>query len=190
MAGRAALFDLRRECRRAKEELSVAAETDVLVPAPHGQARVHVTRAELEELVRPALQLTVAGLSRAIRSCGLRPADVEGVLLVGGAARMPLVGELIRAALPVPLAVEPEPQSTAAAGAALAAVQVVSPQVVVPPGSRRHDPVWTPQPPAIAPPQAEPAPIVDPGPPPRPPVKITPLKLPRVRLLGLVGGHS
>jgi molecular chaperone DnaK (HSP70) len=190
---RVALFGLRRECRRVKEELTAAGAADVVLTASHGRVRVPVTRAELEELIRPAVQVSVDTLARVVRSCGLRPQDLDGVLLVGGAARMPLVAELVGNALPGPVTVEPEPQTTAAAGAALAAVQVVSPRE-----ERQNDPMWTSQLPVIASPNPEPAPYVEQGdtgagPPPRPPVKITPLKLPRMRsaqrLFGLVGGQ-
>lgn len=184
---RLVLFGLRRACVRAKEELTVATETDVLVPLPHGQAQVPVSRAELEELVRPALRMTVDTLTRTVRACGLLPGQLDGVLLVGGAARMPLVTELVAAELGCPVAEEPEPQSTAAAGAALAGAQIVSPPT-------HADPPWT----EFAPLNSAPSiPVeegdVGAGPPPRPPVSITPLQLPRMRapqrLFGLVGGH-
>ncbi|MGN9913366.1 Hsp70 family protein [Phytohabitans sp. LJ34] len=187
---RIALFGLRRECRRVKEELTTSTEAEVVLSTSHGHVRVPVSRAELEELVRPALELSVETLAQVVRSCGLRRRELDGVLLVGGAARMPLVAELLRAALPGPVAVEAEPQSTAAAGAALAAVQVLSP-----PSAWRQDPMWIPEQRAIESSNHEPPPFVqdgmDAGPPPRPPVDITPLRLrPTQRLFGLVGGQA
>ncbi|WP_281365050.1 Hsp70 family protein [Phytohabitans houttuyneae] len=187
---RIALYGLRRECRRVKEELTSAAAAEVVLSTSHGHVRVPVTRAELEELVRPALELSVETLAQVIRSCGLRRRELDGMLLVGGAARMPLVAELLRAALPGPVGLEAEPQSTAAAGAALAAVQVVSPR-----GAWRQDPMWIPEQRAIEASNHEPPPFVqegmDAGPPPRPPVEITPLRLrPTQRLFGLVGGQA
>ncbi|MFC0527936.1 Hsp70 family protein [Phytohabitans kaempferiae] len=187
---RIALFGLRRECRRVKEELTSATEAEVVLSTSHGDVRVPVARGELEELVRPALELSVETLARVVRSCGLRRRELDGVLLVGGTARMPLVAELLRAALPVPVAVEAEPQGTAAAGAALAAVQIVSPAA-----ARRQDPMWNPERGAIEASNHEPPPFVqedvDAGPPPRPPVEITPLRLrPAQRLFGLVGGQA
>ncbi|BCB85059.1 Hsp70 family protein [Phytohabitans suffuscus] len=185
---RIALFGLRRECRRVKEELTTATEAEVVLSTSHGHVRVPVTRAELEELVRPALELSVGTLAQVIDSCGLGRRELDGVLLLGGAARMPLVAELLRAALPGPVGVEAEPQTTAALGGALAAVQVVSP-----PGAWRRDPMWIPEQQAIEASNHEPPPLVqegmDAGPPPRPPVEISPLRLrPTQRLFGLVGG--
>ncbi|BCB79773.1 molecular chaperone DnaK [Phytohabitans flavus] len=187
---RIALFGLRRECRRVKEELTTATEADVVLSTSRGHVRVPVTRAELDELVRPALELSVETLAQVIHSCGLRRRELDGVLLVGGAARMPLVAELLRAALPGPVGVAADPQTTAAEGGALAAVQVVSP-----PSTRRQDPMWIPEQRAIEASNHEPPPPVqegmDAGPPPRPPVEITPLRLrPTQRLFGLVGGQA
>ncbi|SDZ41690.1 Hsp70 protein [Micromonospora pattaloongensis] len=183
---RPALAELREECGRAKETLSVATEVDVLVQLPHRVARVPVTRAEFDELIRPALLPTAETLADTIRSCGLRPEQLHGILLVGGATRIPLVAEVLAARFGVPLGVEPEPQLTAAAGAALAAGQIVSG-----PTRPRPDPAWAPTAVARTQPTAQPpAPVVDDRddhagptvpPPPRPPVNITPLKLPRMR---------
>ena len=187
---RIALYGLRRECRRVKEELTTANEAEVVLSTSHGHVRVPVTRAELDELVRPAIQLSVETLAQVIHASGLRRRELDGVLLVGGAARMPLVAELLRAALPIPVGVAAEPRSTAATGAALAAVQIVSP-----PSAWRPDPMWISERRAIEASNHEPPPFVqdgmDAGPPPRPPVEITPLRLrPTQRLFGLVGGQA
>jgi molecular chaperone DnaK (HSP70) len=183
---RLALFDLRGECVRAKERLSLATETDLVFQLPHGPTRVHVTRAEFEDLIRPALALTVDTLVRAVRSGDLRPDQLDGILLVGGSARIPLIAELIAAEFPGPVAVEADPAGTAAAGAAAAACQIVAP-----PGPGQHDPGWAPRPAARAEQGGEPpnlpqkiarhTPDEHREPPPRPPVTITPLKLPRMR---------
>jgi molecular chaperone DnaK (HSP70) len=179
------IAELRDECVRAKEKLSVAAEADVLVQLPHRVAQVSVSRAEFEELIRPALQATVDTLARTVDSCGLQPEQLDGVLLTGGATRIPLVAELLAARFAGPVAVEPDPQVTAATGAALAACQIVSG-----PTQPRPDPGRAPQAAALAHPAARPPRLGDDGragdaprvePPPRPPVNITPLKLPRMR---------
>ncbi|MEV1289718.1 Hsp70 family protein [Micromonospora sp. NPDC049679] len=180
---RMVLTELRDECARAKEKLSVAAEADVLVQLPHRVAQVSVARAEFEELIRPALQATVETLTRVVGSCGLQPEELDGVLLLGGATRIPLVAELLAARFAGPVAVEPDPQTTAAAGAALAACQILSG-----PTQPRPDPERASQAAALAHPAVQPprphddrngGPRVEP--PPRPPVNITPLKLPRMR---------
>lgn len=188
---RLAVAGLRQECVRAKERLSTETETEVLVPLPHRQVPVRVTRAELAELARPVLQVTVDTLVRTLDGCGLSAADLDGVLLVGGATRMPLVGQLVGAALGVPVTAEPEPKGRAATGAAVAASKVAS---STRPAQRA--PARTPREPDPAPldPPAgsEPEPVPDRESPPRPPVTITPLALNRSagRRFGLVGGRS
>ncbi|MEH0938506.1 Hsp70 family protein, partial [Micromonospora psammae] len=124
----ATLRGLLPECERAKRELTVGTETDVLLTLPTGPVRVPVSRVRLEDMIRPALRVTVDLLTRTVHSAGLAPAQLDGVLLTGGSTRIPLVVELLTAALAVPVEVEPDPQLTAATGAALAACQVVSPR--------------------------------------------------------------
>ncbi|MFI7492361.1 Hsp70 family protein [Micromonospora echinaurantiaca] len=198
----AVLRGLLPECERAKRELTVDAETDVLLTLPTGPARVPISRTAFEELVRPAVQATVDLLVRTVHSAGLRPAQLDGVLLAGGSTRIPLVAELLAAAIPVPVEVEPHPQLTAATGAALAACQVVAPRAP----RRAPEPV-----PAAGPGGTDaPAPVSGAGraavpaqrrpdldrpapgqPPPRPPVRITPLELPKAsRRLALARGRG
>lgn len=208
---RLALLGLRRECVRAKERLTAATETEVLVPLPYQQVPVPVSRAELERLVRPALQVTIDALARTVRSCGVAADQLDRVLLVGGAARMPLVAELVAAGLPGPdIAVEPQPQTTAATGAAVVAATIATapeppgeadpagagsgPPAAGPPGARPPGAGPPDLPPYPAPhPRPDPDGTADREPPPRPPVTITPLRLPRARSgqrrLGLVGGR-
>ncbi|MBM0277528.1 Hsp70 family protein [Micromonospora tarensis] len=182
----AALRGLRAECDRVKRVLTVDHTADVVLALPSGPARIPVTRAQFEAMIRPTVQATVDLLLRAVRSADLAPAQLDAVLLTGGSTRVPLVTELISAALPVPVEVEPDSQLTAATGAAMAACQVVSPR---------------PRPPA---PARVPAPVSGAGratpatsrrphhgttvpgdPPPRPPVRVLPLELPKPPRLAL-----
>jgi molecular chaperone DnaK len=181
---RLALSGLRGECGRAKERLTEAGETDVGVPLPTGPVRAPVTRAEFEEMIRPALQFTMDTLDRTIRSGGLRADQLDGILLVGGSARIPLVAELAAARFPASVAVAPDPQATVAAGAALAACQILALA-----GRRRPEPNRRRSPAYAAAVEAPKVPQQSRRhgedeqrePPPRPPVKITPLNLPRMR---------
>ncbi|MPZ25570.1 MAG: Hsp70 family protein [Micromonosporaceae bacterium] len=191
---RLALFGLRRECARAKERLSAATETEVLVPLPYGQVEVPISRTELEALIRPALQVTVDALIGIVRSGGRGGDPPDRILLAGGAAQMPLVAELVAAGLPgSPIAVEPEPQHTAATGAAVVAAKIATmrPAPELPAGSASGPPAGRPPNPDPDPPEQVADGTLGEEPPPRPPVKITPLKLPRARAgqrrLGLVG---
>ncbi|MEV1015933.1 Hsp70 family protein [Micromonospora sp. NPDC049801] len=184
----AALRGLPAECDRVKRALTVEPAADVVLSLPTGPARIPVTRAQFEAMIRPTVQATVDLLLRTVQGAGLTPTQLDGVLLAGGSTRIPLVTELISTALGVPVEVEPDAQLTAATGAASAACQVVSPR----PRPRPPAPVRDPAPvpgegraslPALRRPRDH---ATDPGePPPRPPVRILPLDLPKASRLAL-----
>jgi YVTN family beta-propeller protein len=114
----AALVRLRQECVLAKEALSVDTETTVPVLMPGLQTEVRLTRAELEEMMRPSIEATVSSLRRALRSARVEPEDLTAVLLVGGSSRIPLVSQMVSAALGRPTAVDTHPKHVIALGAA------------------------------------------------------------------------
>ena len=95
----AAAARLRQECVDAKEALSADSDVSIPVLLPELQTEVRLTRAEYEQMVRPALADTITSLTRALRSAGVEPGDVTTVLLVGGSSRTPLVAELVSSAL-------------------------------------------------------------------------------------------
>jgi molecular chaperone HscC len=80
----------------AKRALTSAESTRIALPnlSVEGRPRdvdVVVTRAEAEVLWAPILDRLRAPTLRALRDAGLAPADMNEVLLVGGATRMPCV---------------------------------------------------------------------------------------------------
>ncbi len=113
------LARLRRECTEAKEVLSADTEVSIPVLLPGVSAQVRLVRSEFEEMIRPALEDTVDALSRALRSADLSSADLGAVLLVGGSSRIPLVTQLVSAALSCSVVVDADPKTTIALGAAL-----------------------------------------------------------------------
>ncbi len=117
---RAAIMRLRSECVAAKEALSGDSETSIPVMLPTLQTQVRVTRAELEDAIRPALRETVESLRRAIDAAGVTPADIRAIVLAGGSSRIPLVNELV-SELGRPVALDAHPKHTVALGAALLA---------------------------------------------------------------------
>ncbi|HEY8526179.1 MAG TPA: Hsp70 family protein, partial [Acidimicrobiales bacterium] len=110
---------LRTGCRRAREQLLRAEETVIEVGLPRLTARVRLTRAELERLLLPRLGEAVATLEQAVADAGLSAADLAGVVLVGGAARLPAAVALAAARLRRPVLVGSSPELTTALGAAL-----------------------------------------------------------------------
>ncbi|HWE92234.1 MAG TPA: Hsp70 family protein [Pseudonocardiaceae bacterium] len=111
---------LRQECRAAKERLSDTAETTVDVRLPHGVYQPALTRPALDALARPILAGSVGTLLRAVRASGMDAERLAAVTLAGGPARMPVLRELVTAAMPGRIAVDEDPQATVATGAALA----------------------------------------------------------------------
>jgi molecular chaperone DnaK len=86
----------------AKCSLSNKSEMDVLLPfigKLDGQAidlQVRVTREQLESLVNPLIQRTLDTCDQVLAQARMRPEDVEGILLVGGQTRMPMVHQAIQ----------------------------------------------------------------------------------------------
>jgi len=116
----AGLARLRRDCVRAKENLSFDTEATIQVALPGLHRRVRINRSEFEARTGPPLEQTVAATRRALRSAGVEPADLRCVLLTGGASRIPLVGQLLSTAFDRPLAIDAHPEHSVALGAALA----------------------------------------------------------------------
>ncbi|MDQ5855498.1 MAG: Hsp70 family protein, partial [Actinomycetota bacterium] len=116
-----AMAQLLAECGRAKEDLSTDTEVAIPILLPGVQPQVRLHRSQFEAMIRPALLETVHGLRTALSSARVRTADLSAVLLVGGCSRIPLVAELISAALRRPVVVPPYPQMAVARGAALVA---------------------------------------------------------------------
>src|SRR5689334_8145328 len=72
---------LYEDVRAAKEMLSRTSSADVHLPGLELDA--HLTREELEGLIRPYLERTVICLSRTITGAGLSAKDLVGIFLVG-----------------------------------------------------------------------------------------------------------
>jgi actin-like ATPase involved in cell morphogenesis len=118
-----ALAQLRRDCVVAKEDLS--ADTEVLIPValPTVHTRVRLNRYEFEDMIRPALQETVAAMHRALRSASVGAGDLRCILLAGGSSRIPLVSELLSVEFERPLVLDANPEHSIALGAAMTARQ-------------------------------------------------------------------
>jgi molecular chaperone HscA len=114
--------------RAAKEALSgVAAEGQVEWMALLGgrEARVTVSRAQLEQLATPLIERTLAAVRKVLRDARVAGDEVQGVVMVGGSTRMPLVRERVRAlfgpAWPGQVLTDLNPDEVVALGAAVQA---------------------------------------------------------------------
>lgn len=93
---------LREAAEKAKIELSSMAETSISLPFitadQNGPKHLEMTltRAKFEELTRELLDRTVKPVRTALSDAGLKPAEVDKILLVGGSTRMPMVQRKVR----------------------------------------------------------------------------------------------
>ncbi len=94
---RMALQRLREAAEKARKELSSTMETDINLPFitadQHGPKHMNMklSRSKLESLVEDLVQRTMGPCEKALKDAGLKPSEINQVLLVGGMTRMPLV---------------------------------------------------------------------------------------------------
>jgi len=82
----------RRAAEEAKCRLSSTDATEVAVTLPDGtRVAKTLTRADFDRLIAPIVERTLAPCRQALADAGIRPADVDAVVLVGGSTRIPLV---------------------------------------------------------------------------------------------------
>ena len=85
------------ESRAAKERLTDAESTEFHVKLEDGrEVSLPLSRAEFEDATKALLQKTLDAVRATLADAKLNAADVKGVVLVGGATRMPMVPRLIR----------------------------------------------------------------------------------------------
>jgi molecular chaperone HscA len=77
--------------RAAKQALSTEAVVDCVASLSTGLLRVSVSRAQFELLAQPLMDQTLSAVRKVLRDAKVKPADVQGVVLVGGSTRMPMV---------------------------------------------------------------------------------------------------
>ncbi|MFC5664505.1 Hsp70 family protein [Kitasatospora misakiensis] len=102
--------------RRIKHQLSEAAEVeDYFTPVTPAS---RVARAQLDYLVGPLIDRTVACCRQLLAAHRVRARDVDAVLLVGGTTRIPLVATLLADRLGRPLRLVEDPDLAVVHGAA------------------------------------------------------------------------
>src|SRR5690606_4750038 len=87
---------------KAKMELSSTMSTDINLPfitaTQDGPKHLNLTltRAKFEQLVDDLIERTIAPMKQALADAGLKPEDVDEVILVGGSTRIPKVQQVVR----------------------------------------------------------------------------------------------
>ncbi|HET89134.1 MAG TPA: molecular chaperone DnaK [Chloroflexi bacterium] len=99
---RQALQRLKEAAEKAKIELSTVMETEINLPFVTADAsgpkhlQIKLTRAKLEQLTEDLVQRCREPFEKALKDAKLKASDLDEVVLVGGATRMPMIQELVR----------------------------------------------------------------------------------------------
>ena len=99
---RQALQRLREGAEKAKIELSTMMQTEINLPYLTADASgpkhlvMTMTRSKLEQLTADLVDGTLNPLRQALEDAGLKPGDINEVVMVGGMTRMPAVQESVR----------------------------------------------------------------------------------------------
>jgi molecular chaperone DnaK len=97
-----ALQRLKEAAEKAKMELSTTMSTDINLPfitaTQEGPKHLNVTlsRAKFEQLVDDLVQRTIPPMQKALQDAGLKQADIDEVILVGGSTRIPKIQEVVK----------------------------------------------------------------------------------------------
>ncbi len=106
------------ESRKAKHELTSRLDVEVDVP---GRAPLLLTRARFDELIAPLLERTGVACRRALKDASIKPAELDGVILVGGATRVPAVRRYVAQLFGKEPLADIDPDQVVALGAAVQA---------------------------------------------------------------------
>ena len=77
--------------RAAKEKLSATDHATLACPLVAGELAVRVTREQFVSISQALLARTLTGVKRVLRDAKVDKADVNGIVMVGGSTRMPMV---------------------------------------------------------------------------------------------------
>jgi len=97
-----ALQRLKEAAEKAKMELSTVQETEITLPFITADAtgpkhmNLKLTRSKFEALVDDILQRTIGPCKQALQDAGVKPSDIDEVVLVGGSTRIPKVQQIVR----------------------------------------------------------------------------------------------
>lgn len=96
-----AMNRVREAAEKAKIELSTTLETDIILPfiaqneSGSQNLELKLTRAKLEDLIKPIVAKMRAPVEQAIKDAKLTPQDIDRIILIGGPTRMPIVQKFV-----------------------------------------------------------------------------------------------
>jgi molecular chaperone DnaK len=116
---------VREAAEKAKIELSSTLETELNLPYLSADASgpkhlaMKLTRAKLEELVRPTIERCRKPLMQAMDDAKLAPEKIDKIILVGGPTRMPIVQKFVEDIVGKKIVGGVDPMECVAMGAAI-----------------------------------------------------------------------
>jgi len=114
--------ELRKTLIDVKHQLSESEAAKLRFPLPDGKVFVHeFTRGALDALIRPVVDRTMGPVKQALADAQLKPADMDEVVLVGGATRTPLIRRTVQEFFDRKPHTELNPDEVVALGAAVQA---------------------------------------------------------------------
>lgn len=108
---------LRILAEEAKRSLSVSDQYQ----SGEENLNLSITRKTFEERIRPLLDKTMLCCQQALKDAGLKPSDIQQVVMVGGSTRVPLVKEMVSQYFGKPVNDSVNPDEVVALGAAIQA---------------------------------------------------------------------
>ena len=118
--------ELAQELRKAlidvKHRLSESETATLRFALPNGDVFTHeFTRGAFDALIRPVVDRTMGPVKQALADAQLKPADMDEVVLVGGATRTPLIRRTVQESFGRKPHIELNPDEVVALGAAVQA---------------------------------------------------------------------
>jgi molecular chaperone HscA len=108
--------------RQAKHALTDRSRVEVELPRKGGGSALYVLeRGDFERAIEPLLERTGRACRRALRDAGIAPEKLDGVILVGGATRVPRVRSYVQEMFGKPALADIDPDLVVAYGAAIQA---------------------------------------------------------------------
>lgn len=122
-----AMNRVREAAEKAKIELSTTLETEIILPfiaqneSGSQNLEMKITRAKLEDLVKPIIAKMRTPVEQAIKDASLTPNDIEKIILIGGPTRMPAVQKFVEDYIGKQVERGVDPMEAVAKGAAVQA---------------------------------------------------------------------